>query len=291
VVGVEQPTSVFSNLSSNRTMAEMLALANEMAQRIAYDTRDWTVLVKLGKFSGDGVSDSFTLPADYRRMLLNSNVWRSNNTQTPMRFIPDADEWLWRRNAKYADSQGEWTLRGNKMFIIPVLAGTTLNPADYPGWQNSHLYNVIGEIVRDDSNSSLWKVQFTHTSAVAPTTFQQDRNANPTYWTQVLPTTLEEAQFNYLQRNCVQLASSGDSDSFIADGDTFVPDERLLKLAMIWQWKANKGSPYAEDMANYATALDVTAGSDKPAPIIIGRTSISANARLAYPWPSNWGPQ
>ena len=34
--------SVFSNITANRTMQEMLALANEMAQRIAYDTRDWT---------------------------------------------------------------------------------------------------------------------------------------------------------------------------------------------------------------------------------------------------------
>jgi hypothetical protein len=36
------PTVVFSNITANRTMQEMLALANEMAQRIAYDTRDWT---------------------------------------------------------------------------------------------------------------------------------------------------------------------------------------------------------------------------------------------------------
>jgi DNA-binding IclR family transcriptional regulator len=42
VVGVLVPTSVFSNITTNRTMQEMLALANEMAQRIAYDTRDWT---------------------------------------------------------------------------------------------------------------------------------------------------------------------------------------------------------------------------------------------------------
>ena len=32
-------------------------------------------------------------------------------------------------------------------------------------------------------------------------------------------------------------------------------DERLLKLGMIWQWKANKGSPYAEDMGTYSDAL------------------------------------
>ena len=32
-------------------------------------------------------------------------------------------------------------------------------------------------------------------------------------------------------------------------------DERLLKLGMIWQWKAKKGSPYQEDLGTYGDAL------------------------------------
>ena len=50
----------------------------------------------------------------------------------------------------------------------------------------------------------------------------------------------------------------------MADGDSFVLDERLLKLGMIWQWKANKGSPYAEDMATYGDALVVHGGARQP---------------------------
>ena len=41
-VGVEIPTAVIPGISSSRTMQEMLALANETAQAIAYDNRDWT---------------------------------------------------------------------------------------------------------------------------------------------------------------------------------------------------------------------------------------------------------
>ena len=41
-VGVTMPSSVFTNITGNRTMQEMVSLANEMAQRIAYDNRDWT---------------------------------------------------------------------------------------------------------------------------------------------------------------------------------------------------------------------------------------------------------
>jgi len=91
-VGVALPQSVFSNLTGNRTMQEMLALANEMAQRIAYDSRDWTKLRTLATLTGDGVATSFNLPANFKRMLLTSNVWRSTSTQTPMRFIPDTEE-------------------------------------------------------------------------------------------------------------------------------------------------------------------------------------------------------
>ena len=43
-VGVNPPTSMFGTSIQPRTQAEMLSLANEMAQRIAYDVREWTAL-------------------------------------------------------------------------------------------------------------------------------------------------------------------------------------------------------------------------------------------------------
>ena len=53
-VGVAVPQSVFTNITGNRTMQEMLSLANEMAQRISYDTRDWTKLRATCTLAGDG---------------------------------------------------------------------------------------------------------------------------------------------------------------------------------------------------------------------------------------------
>jgi hypothetical protein len=42
----------------------------------------------------------------------------------------------------------------------------------------------------------------------------------------------------------------------ITSDDTVFPiSERLLTLGMIWQWKANKGLPYAEDMQTYELEL------------------------------------
>jgi hypothetical protein len=219
VVGVTIPTSVFTNITNNRTMTEMLALANEMAQRIAYDSRDWTRLRATTTMIGDGVKTSFPLNADYKRMLLTANVWRSTSALQAMRFIPDTDEWLNRRALNHYDAWGEWTMLGGNMLIAPTMGvGIT---AYYP----------------------------------------------------------------YLTKNCVALNSGGFGNAFQNDADSFVLDERVLKLGMIWQWKANKGSPYNEDLGSYGDALAYAMGHDSPAPIIIGKKTSSFTTKTAYPWP------
>ena len=217
-VGVPVPTSVTTNITAYRTMQEMLALANEMAQRIAYDTRDWTKLKKTCIFTGDGIKTAFDLPANYKRMLLTSNVWRSTSALQPMTFIPDTDQWMQRRAQNWFSPWGEWTMLGGQMLIQPVLGvGIT-------------------------------------------------------------------ASFAYIDKNCVSLTSGGFGDTFVNDGDSYALDERLLKLGMVWQWKANKGTSYAEDMGTYADALAVAMGHDSPAPIIVGRRPMS-QGQVAYPWP------
>ena len=198
-------------------MQEMLALANEQAQRIAYDHRDWTKLRAMAQLNGDATwappqpdptaiwtgTTAFNLPANYKRMLLTSNVWLSTATHQPMRFIPDTDEWLRRRINSSTGSWGEWTLLGGKLHIFPAMAAGTA------------------------------------------------------------------ARFMYLDKNCIDLASGGRSDVFQSDSDTFTLDERLLKLGMIWQWKASKGAPYAEDMGTFGDALASVMGRDSPAPILV----------------------
>ena len=205
-VGVNPPTSMFSPNVQPRTQSELLSLANEMAQRIAYDVREWRALKAIYTFMGDGIADRFALPANFKRMLLTSQVHPSWAPRTPLQFIPDADEWLVRRLNNETFSWGEWTIIGNDMLIYPIVpAGAGVS-------------------------------------------------------------------FVYLDKNCVKLSNSvnGFGDSFLADADEYRIDERILKLGMIWQWKANKGSPYAEDMGSYSDALVNVAGADTPAPIIIG---------------------
>lgn len=218
-VGVAVPQSIFSGITGNRTMQEMLALANEMAQRIAYDTREWQKFMKTQTLTGNGATASFALPADYKRMLLTANVWRSTSALQPMMYVADYEEWLQRRAFGYTNAYGEWTRVGDQTLISPVMGvGVT-------------------------------------------------------------------AYFAYLHKNCVIRAAGGVGDTFAADGDTYGLDERVLKLGMIWQWKANKGAAYAEDMGSYGDALSKIQGADKPSPILIGRRTLSERVTASYPYP------
>ena len=127
VVGVAQPSSVFSGITSNRTMAEMLSLANESAQRIAYNQREWSKLKKTVTYTGDGTTTAFNLPADYKRMLLTGNVWRSTSQIQPMTFIPDTDQWLNRRAGYLGGvpgAWGEWTMYGGQIHIFPAMSAS-----------------------------------------------------------------------------------------------------------------------------------------------------------------------
>ena len=217
-VGANPPTSMFGTSIQPRTQAELLALANETAQQIAYDVREWTALKTTATYAGDGIIDRFPLPANYRRMLLTAQVYPSWAPRQPLRFISDVDEWLVRRMNGDTTGWGEWALIGDDMLVYPVMSAG------------------------------------------------------------------QSVSFVYLDKNCIRLANGGFGDRFMADDDEYRLPERVLKLGMIWRWKANKGSPYAEDMGTYSDALVMAAGSDKPAPIIIDRMPISAAANPAYPW-------
>src|SRR4249920_1854869 len=203
-IGVNPPTSMFSPTVQPRTQFELLSLANEMAQRIAYDVREWRMLKAIHTLTGDGILDRFPLPANFKRMLLTAQVYPSWAPRQPLQFIPDADEWLMRRLRGDVFGWGEWTLIGNDMLVFPIL----------------------------QSSASV--------------------------------------SFVYLDKNCVKLNGGGNGTEFMNDADEYRLDERILKLGMIWQWKANKGSPYAEDMGTYSDALVNVAGADTPSPIIIG---------------------
>jgi hypothetical protein len=99
----------------------------------------------------------------------------------------------------------------------------------------------------------------------------------------IKPTLASAATVKYMYLSNAIIAGA-DATQFIADEDTFKLDERVLKLGMIWQWRANKGVPYAEDMENYEAALAYAIGADKGSNILtIGTKRMSGADRTAYP--------
>lgn len=217
-IGVEVPEALFSN--PDRTHRELVAHANEMAKRIAYDHRDWQVLRKFLEYRGEiALGKPLTLPVDYLRMPVTANVWRSSTPREPMRFINDPDDWVRRRLNEEVDPRGEWLISGGQMHFHPEITGDV------------------------------------------------------------------DVSFVYIINTIIDLESGGLSDRFIADGDRFIIDERLLKLGLIASWKQSKGSPYAEDLATFQDAMAIAQGHDTPAPILIDRLPISAATRTSYPYP------
>lgn len=92
------------------------------------------------------------------------------------------------------------------------------------------------------------------------------------------------AKWYYVSNLIVAPNTGANKATFTADDDSFRLNERVLRLAMIWQWKANKGQAYAEDMTNYENALELLIGEDKGSRILhVGRPRLPKDVSVAYP--------
>lgn len=96
----------------------------------------------------------------------------------------------------------------------------------------------------------------------------------------------QTVSFYYITNLYAYDATSAPQPTFTADDDMFRLDADLLKLGIVWRWKAAKGQPYAEDLADYETAKASLVAGDRGSVILTGgrpRTSFAASP--AYPWP------
>lgn len=93
-------------------------------------------------------------------------------------------------------------------------------------------------------------------------------------------------KYFYITERVVDLQGAGSySLTFANDTDTFRLDETLLKLAIIWQYKASKGLQYAEDLATYEREKERLVTRAKGSRILrIGNTRLPAEVELAYPF-------
>ncbi len=214
VVAVAVPASITS--STTREHVELLALANEMAARIA-SGHEWQTFSAIHTLTGDDTTEDFNLPTNYDRMLVKAQVW-SSSLETALSPITDLDRWLEMDIQSFDFVVNAWTIYGGQMHIKPALStGIT-----------AKFFYQTNDIIADVGGS--FKLAFT------------------------------------------------------ADDDTFRLDERMLKLGMIWQWRANKGLAYDEDMVTYETTLAREIVRDKGSRMIrVGSIRMPRDVRVAYP--------
>lgn len=212
-VGLDVPTQAYG--STEREHVELTSYANEVAQQIAFDTHDWQRLRSTLAATGDGATEAFDLPSDYKRMLKKARVWASWSPFAPLTHYADADEWLGLSVQQFTPIIGGWTIMGDQMHVLPVI----------PSGQNVKFVYINNMIVLGD-----------------------------------------------------------DTTKFTQDTDTFVLNDRLLKLGLIWYWKQQKGQPYAEDLETYQTALSQLIGADKGSNLVeVGTRRLPADVSMAYP--------
>ncbi|TIP49637.1 MAG: hypothetical protein E5X77_10015 [Mesorhizobium sp.] len=95
----------------------------------------------------------------------------------------------------------------------------------------------------------------------------------------------ETVKFFYVSNQLIAAGNGSLKTAFTEDADTFRLPEDLLKKAIIYRWKQNKGQAYEQDFDDYQDMLlrriDSDAGSK---PVVSGRPPVSwRGRRVAWP--------
>lgn len=160
-------------------------------------------------------------------------------------------------------------------------------PADYDRM-------VMGQGVAD-ANSWLWG----YSRVPDMDTWMQIQNGfylgvvSPGWWMllggqfqfQPAPASGAVARVPYVSNNFALNKDGLPKATFSADTDTFLLDERLLTLGLIWRWRAQKRLEYAEDMQTYEIALSQVQARDKGPMVIRSRVGRTGNLHTGWPWP------
>lgn len=100
------------------------------------------------------------------------------------------------------------------------------------------------------------------------------------------PALSEVIKYYYMTTKWAKDAGGSFKTAFDADSDVFRLSEDLLKLCIIWKWKAAKKLPYAQELNDYEDAKEKMIVADKGSRFLrVGRARMPRGAQLAYPIP------
>lgn len=94
----------------------------------------------------------------------------------------------------------------------------------------------------------------------------------------------EKAKFFYVSSQLVRASDGTLKTAFTADEDTFLLDERLLRLAIVYLWKQLQAQDFAAELADYEIAFDQASDSDGGSkPMLSGNVAASRPGRTVWP--------
>lgn len=97
----------------------------------------------------------------------------------------------------------------------------------------------------------------------------------------------ETAKFFYISNKIVTATDMTTKATFTADSDVFRLSERLLKLAIIYRWKQNKGTPYGEALEDYQRELGIRMDKDAGSKPIISSQPWASWRGKNIAWPGS----
>lgn len=95
----------------------------------------------------------------------------------------------------------------------------------------------------------------------------------------------ETVKFFYVSKRYARDKDGIIKDAFSADDDTFRLSEYLLKLAIIWRWRAMKSLPYEEDLQDYEIELARLMRKDSGSQGVVSGNRLAASRDVKLAWP------
>jgi hypothetical protein len=118
-LGLKMPDGLFSG-DDSRELVELQNIVQNASKEICREY-DWQALKRKETITGDGSADSYNLPTNYLRMVLDAKLW-SSRLSAPLRHIVSSDEWLGLETQGDLPTFGAWHVYNETINFIPAPA-------------------------------------------------------------------------------------------------------------------------------------------------------------------------
>lgn len=144
-IGIKRPSEILS--STDREVEELRDVMLDMAERISQG-HDWNILSGIGTITGDGTTVAHSLPNDYDRMIVETEV-RSSSLETALTHITSLDRWNELLTQSFDYVINAWTIYGGQIHLRPALSAT----------ETATFFYISNKIA--DDNGGMAKEEFT----------------------------------------------------------------------------------------------------------------------------------